>query len=361
MTRRLASGSDVKFKIFLNRIMVPFCLTGEIAPPPRGYIIEPLLVCLSVLGTDNNIAIVNQSSSCVVVRRLFITFLAFSFHEKLKAITRLLTSEKNTITRRVFFYFYELVIIPIQTLQEREASSRKKYVLGRMAPKSGNESAKQSEFNSFLKKSDDDESSDPLSSSSHPSFSRPPNPYPESSFLSKMFFIWPQQLLKEGSLKPIEEKDLPTIMKKEESRHNREIFETIWQNEIDRVESAKKRLPEGSKKRENLRPSLGRALTIDFLKSTWIIQPCMFASSCARVSMSVALGYLIQTFIDKSKDGYYWAIVVIVSNAIVLFEHHHVFFITWRKGMQYRIGAVSSVFSKSLRYVCMCSRRDVIL
>ena len=75
----------------------------------------------------------------------------------------------------------------------------------------------------------------------------------------------------------------------------------------------------------------------------------MMASSTARIAMSLALGFLIQSFIDRSKEGYIWAAVVVLCNAVVLFEHHHVFFITWRQGMQYRIGAVASVFSKSLR------------
>jgi len=138
-------------------------------------------------------------------------------------------------------------------------------------------------------------------------------------------------------------------MTAEQSKHNRERFEQIWKNETDRVERLKSQLPLDSKKRALLRPSLQRALIIDFFRTTWIVQPYMFASSAARITMSVALGFLIQSFIDKTGDGYWWAGVLIFCNAVVLFEHHHVFFITWRKGMQLRIGAVASIFGKSLR------------
>ena len=138
-------------------------------------------------------------------------------------------------------------------------------------------------------------------------------------------------------------------MTAEESKHNRKIFEQIWNDELDRVNRLKSQLPLDSKKRESLRPSLQRALIVDFFRTTWIVQPLMFASSSARIIMSVALGFLIQSFIDKSGDGYWWAGVLIFCNAVVLFEHHHVFFITWRKGMQLRIGAVASIFAKSLR------------
>ena len=38
---------------------------------------------------------------------------------------------------------------------------------------------------------------------------RPCNPFENASCMSKLFFTWPQKLLQEGLIKPIEEKDLP--------------------------------------------------------------------------------------------------------------------------------------------------------
>lgn len=106
-------------------------------------------------------------------------------------------------------------------------------------------------------------------------------------------------------------------------------------------------------------PSLHRALVKDFLWSTWYVQPCMLASSTARLVQALALGYLLQTFessassssdeSSKSRDGYLWVGVLVSSGLIALFEHHHVFFWTWRRGMQYRISCVAAIYDKSLR------------
>ena len=38
---------------------------------------------------------------------------------------------------------------------------------------------------------------------------RPCNSFENASCMSKLFFTWPQKLLQEGLIKPIEEKDLP--------------------------------------------------------------------------------------------------------------------------------------------------------
>ena len=43
-----------------------------------------------------------------------------------------------------------------------------------------------------------------------------------------------------------------------------------------------------------------------------------------------------------------WAGLLVVCGVVILFEHHHVFFVTWRKGMQLRISCVASIYNKSL-------------
>ena len=186
-------------------------------------------------------------------------------------------------------------------------------------------------------------------SSSTTSSSRPANTYIKSSFLSKMFFIWPGQLLKDGATKSIEEKDLPNILEEDQSGVNRAKFERIWRNEVDRVHKLKSKLPAGSDKQHSIKPSLPRALMLDFLKTSWMIQLGFFVRAVAKIVMAVASGFLIQTFIDKSPDGYFWATAITVSNAVLVFEFHHSNFSTWRKGMKLRIGAVTCIFAKSLR------------
>ena len=156
--------------------------------------------------------------------------------------------------------------------------------------------------------------------------SRKTNPYTNASFLSRLFLTWPYELLKVGMKRTLVESDLPDIETIDTSAHNRKLMERIWEEEKNRCELLSLR------KNTKIRPSLHWAILKNFLSSTWIIQPLMFASSVAKVIQAIALGHLIQSFIDKSNDGYYWAAILVFCSAIVLFEHHHVFLIAWRKG-----------------------------
>ena len=149
---------------------------------------------------------------------------------------------------------------------------------------------------------------------------RPQNSFETASFFSKLFFMWPHQLMKEGMLRTLTEIDLPNVMEAEASVKNRNYFEKLWQDEVHRVEELRKKLPPNTKKLKTLRPSLHWALAKDFFKTTWVIQPLMFANCTARIVMSLALGYLIESFEKMSNDGYIWAGVLIFCNLIVLFE-----------------------------------------
>ena len=209
-------------------------------------------------------------------------------------------------------------------------------------------------YNSSLENNDENSNSNSNSSSDN---DRAINPYTTASLLSKCFFTWPYSLLKMGMERTLEEEDLPNIMKEESSSYNCNLFETIWKNELQRVETYNTKHQDSNtttntntNTNKTIRPSLHRALLIDFFKSTWIIQPLMLCSSIARITMAVALGNLTQAFIDKDgKEGYIWSGVLVFCNAVVLMEHHHVFYITSRKGMNLRTGSVAAIFSKSLR------------
>ena len=165
-------------------------------------------------------------------------------------------------------------------------------------------------------------------------YSQPPSILENASFLSKLIFTWPYKLLKIGLERPLGERDLPEISEVDSSKFQRNLFERIW---------------EAEKKRDPQNPSLHRALLVDFFRSTWKVQPLYFLSSVATVVQAVAVGYLIESFETGSGDGYIWASVLVVCGLIVLFEHHHVFFITWRKGMQMRVSSVSAIYAKSLK------------
>ena len=181
---------------------------------------------------------------------------------------------------------------------------------------------------------------------------RKPNPLGEASFLSKMFFSWPYPLLKLGMQRPLEERDLPDIPLSDTSAYNLRIMTDMWDREMERAKkSNKKKRTTTSKSSAPAAPSLHRAFIMDFLRSCWYVQPLMFLSSTAKLMQAVALGLLLETFEETvpTNQGYVWAAVLVVCGAVILFEHHHVFFITWRKGMQYRIQCIAAIYAKALR------------
>ena len=160
---------------------------------------------------------------------------------------------------------------------------------------------------------------------------RKPDPYDQAKWISRLFFCWPYALLRLGMQKTIEEKDLPEISESDSSRQNLLLFERIWKQELERVRS----LDMNKKSKSTLglnKPSLQRAVIVELVKSTWMIQPLLFASEVSKIVEAICLGYLIQSMAEKSTDGYIWATVLCLCNGLALFEYHHVFFISWRRG-----------------------------
>ena len=163
---------------------------------------------------------------------------------------------------------------------------------------------------------------------------RPPNLMANASIISRLLFYWPFPLLKLGLERPLENLDLPEILENDTSDFNRHSFDALWAEE-------KARCPEN--------PSLHRAFLRDYLKGIWYVQPLFMAAMTAKIVQAVGLGFLIESFETGNGEGYKWAAVLVVSGLVILFEHHHVFFVTWRKGMQLRISCVAAIYAKSLR------------
>mmetsp|Transcript_3038 Transcript_3038/g.8791 ORF Transcript_3038/g.8791 Transcript_3038/m.8791 type:complete len:1373 (-) Transcript_3038:1207-5325(-) len=183
------------------------------------------------------------------------------------------------------------------------------------------------------------------------STTRKPNPLKEASFLSKMFFSWPYPLLKLGMQRPLEENDLPDIPLSDTSAYNLQVMTDMWNREMERAKQRAAKRKGTATGGTTVAPSLHRAFVIDFLRTVWYVQPLMFCSSTAKLMQAVALGLLLETFeaTEPTNQGYIWAAVLVVCGAVILFEHHHVFFITWRKGMQYRIACIAAIYAKALR------------
>jgi ABC-type multidrug transport system fused ATPase/permease subunit len=111
------------------------------------------------------------------------------------------------------------------------------------------------------------------------------------------------------------------------------MFQKLWMREL---------------KENPSKPSLHRVIVKDFFLSLWYIQPLQFIASSARVCQSIALGLLIESF-ETGEGGFLWAGILVLCGFVVLFEHHQVFMMTWRKGMQLRIASVANIYAKCLR------------
>lgn len=172
------------------------------------------------------------------------------------------------------------------------------------------------------------------SDSSEESSPHPPNLLGSASAFSKLVFSWPFSLLKIGLERPLTELDLPEILETDTSKHQRNYFEAIWEKELQRRPD---------------KPNLHRALLLDYFKSTWKIQPLLFLQNSATIVQALALGNLIESFETGNGEGYFWAAILVACGVVILFEHHHVFFTTWRKGMRLRISCVGAIYNKSLK------------
>jgi len=163
---------------------------------------------------------------------------------------------------------------------------------------------------------------------------RPENPMANASFLSRLLFMWPAPLLKLGMSRPLEESDLADVLERDGSVYNRDYLLRIWEEE---------------RRNHPKSPSLHRAIVKDFILSIWYVQPMLMLGETARVVQAVVLGFLVESFEGANDRGMLYASIIVFCGLVLLFEHHHVFFFTWRKGMQMRIACVAAVHDKALR------------
>lgn len=175
---------------------------------------------------------------------------------------------------------------------------------------------------------------------------RPPNRFLTASFLSRLFFLWPYDLIQRGlEHPPITELDLPDVVPQDSSQYNLTVIEQLWEKE---------------QKRRRGRPNLHRALLQHYISTMWDTQILTGIVCSAQIGQALALGYFIQSFSTTSTSsssstsnsyysGYIYATILVSFGAIVLLACHTLYFKTWHKGMQYRISAVAILYAKSLR------------
>eukprot|EP00536_Pseudo-nitzschia_multiseries_P013764 jgi/Psemu1/245584/estExt_Genewise1.C_6110003 len=166
---------------------------------------------------------------------------------------------------------------------------------------------------------------------------------------SRVIFVWPYPLLKLGMERPLVDSDVPEIDPIDSSRINRRYFTDLWEAEPLLLSPQK--------------PSLHRALLRDFFRSVWYIQPAMGIGSAVKIVQAVYLGALIESFDQQQQQqgatttttttmgdgGYEFAAVIVACGFVSLLKHHHVFFVTWRKGMQLRVSCVGAIYDKCLK------------
>jgi len=97
----------------------------------------------------------------------------------------------------------------------------------------------------------------------------------------------------------------------------------------------------------------------------------MFFGAIARIGQAVVVGELIQYFSSNSKtssasassspskEGFLWASILVLCGLVTVFEHHHVFFMTWRKGLQLKVSMVAAIYSKATRLGAIGSSSNV--
>ena len=185
---------------------------------------------------------------------------------------------------------------------------------------------------------------------------RSPNPFEHASFLSKLFFIWPRHLMERKKDECVTEADLPGILEEDSSAFNFRQFQNIWQNEKQRADEVMRQYHQDAKTVRGVPsppkkayPSLSRAIVKHFFFTLWFVQPCMLFSSVGKLVQAISLGCLLQSIESRDGNGLMWAGILSLSGFVSIICLHHVFFWTWRKGMQYRISAVAAIHEKALR------------
>ena len=162
-----------------------------------------------------------------------------------------------------------------------------------------------------------------------------PSPFQKASILSKLFFIWPKTLMEKKG-KPISEATLPDVVEADTSTFNLQVFQQLWNSELERAgEAMKNHLDAKTTRRfppKEAYPNLPRAIANHFISQHWYIQPCFFISSVCKLVQAYALGCLLQSIEKRDENSIRWAGLLSLSGIIAIVSLHHAFFFAWHKG-----------------------------
>jgi ABC transporter transmembrane region len=173
---------------------------------------------------------------------------------------------------------------------------------------------------------------------------QPSNPLESASLLSKLFFLWVWPLLKLGVSRPLQQEDLPCLLPDDTSHHNRELV-------LELFAMARQQQQEVPDRDNNNKSSFFFVLAKHYATSLWFAQILLVISMMARIGQVLAfqrlLDQLEQTRDDADPTVYYCATIMIVCGAIVFLCKQQQFFLTYRKGVQLRLGLVAAIYSKA--------------
>ena len=168
------------------------------------------------------------------------------------------------------------------------------------------------------------------------------SPYSQASFLSKLFFYWPNFIIDIASKNhSINLSDLPAVPTECDVFELYKEFKTLWKQEIERASTLSKT------------PSLAKVLLIfSWRKNGWISW-IVLGESVAKIYQAVALGKFIGYLLNGNTtgsiydDGYFLCFLIVLCGILVTLADHQFFFYAWCLGLQVKLIAASAIYEKS--------------
>jgi ATP-binding cassette, subfamily C (CFTR/MRP), member 4 len=173
---------------------------------------------------------------------------------------------------------------------------------------------------------------------------QPPNPLESASFVSRVFFLWAWPLLKLGASRPLQPEDLPSLLPDDASQYNRTLILELFASADEKK-------------------SLFVLLARHSAASLWLAQVLLILSMLARIGQILALQQLLDQLEDPSRDAnaaYISATVMIGCGAIVFLCKQQQFFLTYRKGVQLRLGLVAAIYNKAHALPASASSSSIV-
>ena len=167
----------------------------------------------------------------------------------------------------------------------------------------------------------------------------PQNPYDSASYISKLTFSWAGELLKFGATHELVVEHVPDISEQDSSKVIVERLLFNWHM-----------VKHGN------RP-LFRAMLMTYWKEYWWIGILLLVTIPLKVFIANLVGYLIQYFFDNGiqsnygyyNNGYIISLLILCSSLILVLLQHQFSFLSYRFGMQLRIGLNGMIYNKAVR------------